>query len=78
MTLGERLVKQEIISPDDLNRVIRLQQEQRISFVRLVVELGFVSEDDLLPVLSKRLSIPYLSLKEFPSTSLSASRLMTP
>ncbi len=77
MTLGERLVKQGIISPDDLKRVNRLQDEQHTSFVRLVVELGFVSEDDLLPVLSEHLSIPYLSLKEFPSTSLSASRLIS-
>ncbi|NIO07195.1 MAG: hypothetical protein GTO40_04050, partial [Deltaproteobacteria bacterium] len=58
MTLGERLVKQGILSAEDLKRVIRLQEEQHSSFVRLVVELGFVSEDDLLPVLSEHLSIP--------------------
>ena len=77
LTLGERLVKQGIISADDLKRVMRLQEEQHTSLVRLIVELGFVSEDDLLPVLSEHLAIPYLSLKDFPTTSLSASRLIS-
>lgn len=77
VTLGERLVKQGVISADDLKRVMRLQEEQHTSLVRLIVELGFVSEDDLLPVLSEHLSIPCVSLKDFPPTSLSASRLIS-
>ncbi len=77
VTLGERLVKQGIISADDLKRVMRLQEEQHTTLVRLVVELGFVSEDDLLPVLSEHLSIPCVSLKDFPATSLSESRLIS-
>lgn len=77
VTLGERLVKQGVISADDLKRVMRLQEEQHTSLVRLIVELGFVSEDDLLPVLSEHLSIPCVSLKDFPTTSLSASRLIS-
>ena len=77
VTLGERLVKQGIISGEDLKRVMRLQEEQHTSLVRLIVELGFVSEDDLLPVLSEHLSIPCVSLKDFPTTSLSASRLIS-
>jgi general secretion pathway protein E len=77
VTLGERLVKQGIISADDLKRVMRLQEEQHTSLVRMIVELGFVSEDDLLPVLSEHLSIPCVSLKDFPTTSLSASRLFS-
>ena len=77
VTLGERLVKQGIISADDLKRVMRLQEEQHTSLVRMIVELGFVSEDDLLPVLSEHLSIPCVSLKDFPTTSLSASRLIS-
>ena len=77
VTLGERLVKQGIISADDLKRVMRLQEERHSTLVRLVVELGFVSEDDLLPVLSEHLSIPCVSLKDVPTTSLSASRLIS-
>jgi general secretion pathway protein E len=77
VTLGERLVKQGIISADDLKRVLRLQEERHSTLVRLVVELGFVSEDDLLPVLSEHLSIPCVSLKDVPTTSLSASRLIS-
>ena len=77
VSLAERLVKQGIISAEDLKRVMRLQEEQHTSLVRLIVELGFVSEDDLLPVLSEHLSIPCVSLKDFSTTSLSASRLIS-
>ncbi len=77
LTLGERLVKQGLISADDLKRVSRLQEEQHTTLVRLIVELGFISEDDLLPVLSDHLGIPCVSLKDLPAVSLSASRLLS-
>ena len=77
LTLGERLVRQGMISADDLKRIARLQEEQHTTLVRLVVELGFVSEDDLLPVLSEHLDVPCVALKDLPATSLSASRLLS-
>ena len=77
LTLGEMLVKRGMISADDLKRITRLQEEQQSSLVRLVVELGFISEDDLLPVLSDHLGIPCVSLKDFPSSSISTSRLLS-
>jgi general secretion pathway protein E len=36
----------------------------------LVVELGFLSEEDLLPVLSDHFDIPVMSLKDMPNTPL--------
>lgn len=75
-TLGERLVGRGLISPDDLNRVLRLQKEQNASLARLVVDLGFISEEDLLPILSDHLGIPYVSLKEFPAAAPLAERLV--
>jgi general secretion pathway protein E len=53
-----------------MERILKLQQEQRTQLTRLVVELGFTSEDDLLPVLSDHLGIPLVSLKDFPLTPL--------
>lgn len=73
-TLGERLVQQGRLSADDLKRVQRLEEEQHRGLPRLVMDLGFLSEDDLLPVLSDHFGLPYVSLKEFPVDSLPLER----
>ena len=70
LNLAGRLVERRLISADEMERVIKLQQEQQASFTRLVVELGFVSEDDLLPVLRDHFELPLTALKDFPTTAL--------
>ena len=70
VTLGERLIQQGLISAEDLSKVLRLQEEQHGTLARLVVSLGFVSEEDLLPLLSDHLGIPTVSLKDFPLEAL--------
>ncbi|MFQ5850840.1 MAG: type II secretion system ATPase GspE [Candidatus Binatia bacterium] len=77
LSLGERLVQQGLISADDLKKVMQLQEEQHTALVRLVIDLGFVSEEDLLPVLSDHLGIACISLKDFPMTPLSVDRLFS-
>ncbi|MEK6601709.1 MAG: ATPase, T2SS/T4P/T4SS family, partial [Candidatus Binatota bacterium] len=66
LTLEERLVEHGLLSAEEMERIAKLQHEQRSQLARLVVELGFVSEDDFLPVLSEHLGIPLVSLKDFP------------
>src|SRR5574341_1451988 len=63
--LEERLVERGLVSAQEMERILKLQQEQQAPLTRLIVELGFVSEDDLLPVLSDHLGIPLVSLKDF-------------
>jgi general secretion pathway protein E len=48
---------------------MKLQQEQDAPLIRMIVELGFVSEDDLLPVLGS-LRPSLISLKDMPATPL--------
>jgi hypothetical protein len=55
---------------EEMERVIKLQQEQQAPLTRLVVELGFLSEDDLLPVLRDFFNLPLYSLKDEPLTPL--------
>ena len=76
VTLEQRLVERGIISAEDMERIVTLQQEQRARLARLVVELGFVSEDDLLPVLSDHLGVPVVSLKDFPLDPLPLEPLL--
>lgn len=75
LSLGDRLIERGLISTEEMERVTKLQQEQHAPLTRLVVELGFISEDDLLPVLSDHLAIPFVSLKEFPASLATESLL---
>ena len=69
-SLPERLIERKLISSDELERVIKVQQEQQTPLTRLIVELGFLSEEDLLPVLRDHFELPLISLKDFPPTAL--------
>ena len=57
LTLKERLVQHGIVSTEEIERVARLQEEHPAQLAQLVVELGFISEDDLLPILGEHLGI---------------------
>lgn len=70
LTFGERLRERGIVSSEELGRILKLQQDQNTPLARLVVELGFISEEDLLPLLSDHLGIPLVSLKDFPLVPL--------
>ena len=64
------LVARQLISAEELERVTKLQEEQQAPLSRLVVELGLLSEDDLLPVLRDHFDIPVMSLRDVPNTPL--------
>jgi general secretion pathway protein E len=68
--LPELLIQRQLISSDELERVSKLQDEQQAPLTRLVVELGLISEEDLLPVLRDHFSLPVMSLRDVPNTPL--------
>jgi len=70
ISLSERLVERRLLSTDELERVIKLQTEQQSPLTRLIVELGLLSEEDLLPVLRDHFDIPVLSLRDIPNVTL--------
>jgi len=69
-SLAQKLVDRQLISDDEMERVVKLQEEHQAPLTRLVVELGFLSEDDLLPVLRDHYALPLVSLKDQPATAL--------
>jgi len=77
LSLGDRLVQQGRITPEDLNKVRHLDAEHNKGLARMVLDLGFVSEDDLLPVLSDHFEIPYVSLDDYPMEALPVDRLVS-
>ena len=66
--LAEKLVERKLLSDEEMERVVKLQVERHAPFTRLIVELGLLSEDDLLPVLRDYFNIPLYSLKDEPLT----------
>ena len=54
------------VSSDDLRKVQRVQQERGEPMERLLVELGFMSEEDLLPVLADYYHAPLIGPRDFP------------
>ena len=69
--LAQKLIDQRLVSDNEMERVVRLQQEQQAPLTRLIVEMGLLSEDDLLPVLRDHYALPLISLKDQPTTPLS-------
>ena len=75
LTLAERLIQRGLVSVEEMERLARLQEEQQAPLIRLIIELGFISEDSLLPVLSDHLGIPVVPLRDFPLSSFPAELL---
>ncbi len=69
ITLSERLVERQLLSSEELERIMKLREEQQAPLTRLVVELGFLSEEDLLPVLRDHFGLPVMSLRDVPNTA---------
>ncbi|MBC8499022.1 MAG: Flp pilus assembly complex ATPase component TadA [Candidatus Atribacteria bacterium] len=60
--LTELLIKNELISQEDLNKALSIQKEKGGRLSEILVELGFVNEDDLAIILSQSLGLPPLDL----------------
>lgn len=63
--IGELLLREKIISPDQLRKAI---EEQKISGGRLgstMVNLGFIKEQELINFLSKQYGVPAVNLRDF-------------
>ena len=54
------------VSSEDIRKVQHVQHERSESLERLLVELGFLSEDDLLTLLAEYYRAPVVSSRDFP------------
>ncbi|MBZ5537449.1 MAG: type II secretion system ATPase GspE [Acidobacteriia bacterium] len=68
--LGEILKEQHHITDEDLNRALQLQSERGDKIGRLLVELGLVSERDVLEALQEQLGLPLLVAHQVPEVPL--------
>lgn len=60
--LGDILVSEGVITKEQLDEVIALQQKEGGKIGEVLLKLGYVSEEQIVIALSKQLAIPYISL----------------
>ena len=64
--LGELLVERGIVSAADIQKALAFQEQFGGRIGSILVRLGALSEETLLPVLSDQLAVPLLAGSEWP------------
>ena len=62
--LGEMLLEQSAISPDQLEQALKEQKRTGRKLGRVLTDLGMLSEDDLHQALARHLQLPYVDLRQ--------------
>ena len=73
--LGDILVGQKIVSQEDLHLALEQQKRTGRKLGRVLVELGFVSEDQICEAIARQLNIPFVNLKFFNTSQEVVRRL---
>jgi len=64
-TLGQVLVSEKYLTPDQINEVLQYKDENRARFGDACIKLGFIDEEQLMDVLGKQLHLPRVELDNF-------------
>jgi len=63
--LGEMLVKDNIISKEDLDVALSKQESDNASLGRVLVEMGLASEWEMAAAIGKQLNVPFITLSHY-------------
>src|SRR3984957_20229892 len=63
--LGDLLVKEKIITPEQLEQGNKLQKEQNCRLGSALVKLGFLTDEDVTNFLSRQYGVPAIHLSYF-------------
>ena len=63
--LGDLLVKEKIISPEQLEQAVKVQKETNVRLGAALVKLGFLSDEDVTNFLSRQYGVPAINLSYF-------------
>jgi type IV pilus assembly protein PilB len=63
--LGDLLVKEKVITPEQLEQATKLQKEQHLRLASALVKLGFLSDEDVTNFLSRQYGVPAINLSYF-------------
>ena len=68
--IGELLVDQRLLSRDDLEYLLPREAESGIPLAKLLVDEGYVREEDLLRTVAGRVGMEYVEMKRFDASKL--------
>jgi len=63
--LGDLLVKEKVITPEQLEQATKLQKETHVRLASALVKLGFLSDEDVTNFLSRQYGVPAINLSYF-------------
>jgi MSHA biogenesis protein MshE len=63
--IGDLLITHKVISQEQLNAALAEQKKSGRKLGRVLIENGFISEEQMLTFLSQQLNIPYIDLKRY-------------
>ena len=63
--LGDLLVKEKVITPEQLEQATKLQKESHCRLASALVKLGFLSDEDVTNFLSRQYGVPAINLSYF-------------
>src|SRR6266704_6309359 len=63
--MGDLLVREKIISPEQLEQALKTQRESGGRLGSVLVQLGFLSDEDVTNFLSKQYGVPAINLSYF-------------
>ncbi|SFF92706.1 type II secretion system protein E (GspE) [Desulfotomaculum arcticum] len=75
--LGVRLVQEGVISQQQLNQALIHQKANRGFLGKVLVDLGFCTEEDIAKVMAKRAGVPFVSLEKYPIDPSAVAKLPT-
>jgi general secretion pathway protein E len=75
MRLGEMLTSRGLISTEELNQALEIQKERPDKIGKILVDLGFVSQRDMLAALSEQLALKVVTLDGPPPVTPETERL---
>src|ERR1035437_5214483 len=63
--LGDLLVKEKVITTEQLEQAVKLQKESHSRLASALVKLGFLSDEDVTNFLSRQYGVPAINLSYF-------------
>jgi len=75
MRLGEMLIARKLITAEELQQALELQKERGDKIGKILVDLGFVAQREVLSALAEQLSVELVALEGPPAVTPETERL---
>lgn len=63
LRIGQLLIEEEIVSAEDIEKALKEQKKSGKFLCTVLIEMGLVQEDSILPVLAKQLNLSFVKIK---------------